>query len=231
MAPDIKEYDPFEALAAPAPPLDVSPVEFSKDPITGFREPERLMNSAVVVQTRSFFKRRNAHVRHSYTALPPEHIRILIIRPGRTGQKLELDLMQIPFEEPYTNLQPYEALSYDWDSGPAVFPVILRDYTRRSLNERYPINGDERASTTHWKRVCFAIFRDFKKVRWDDKMLETKTSAYWKKTTDSELQHSFKKICGVLWSVYGMGRRPQESGRMTSASISPIKRKRCNRSR
>lgn len=168
MAPDIKEYDPFEALAAPAPPLNVSPVEFSKEPITGFREPERLMSSAVAVQTRSFFKRRNAHVRHSYTALPPEHIRILIIRPGRTGQKLELDLMQISFEEPYTNLQPYEALSYDWDSGPAVFPVILRDYTRRSLNERYPINGDERASTTHWKRVCFAIFRDFKKVRWDE---------------------------------------------------------------
>ena len=168
MAHESKEYDPFEALAAPALPIDVSPVEFSKEPIPGFREPERLLSSAVAVQTRAFFMRRNAHVRHSYTMLPPGHIRILIIRPGKAEQKLELDLMQIPFEEPYTHLQPYEALSYDWDSGPAVFPVILRDYTRRSLNERYPINGDERASTTYWKRVCFAIFRDFKKVRWNE---------------------------------------------------------------
>jgi hypothetical protein len=168
MASEDDVYDPFQILAAPPPPPDVTPVQFSKDPITGFRTPDSSLSSTFAAQTRLFFGKKNAHFRHSYTALPsPKYIRVLIIRPGKSGDKLELDLMQVPFEHPYTNLHPYEALSYEWDAGPAVFPVILRDYTKRQLAERYPENENESRSRTYWKRTLFAVCREGRKMQKD----------------------------------------------------------------
>jgi hypothetical protein len=168
MASEDAAYDPFQILSAPPPPPDVTPVQFSKDPITGFRTPDSSLSSTFAAKTQLFFGKKNAYFRHSYTALPsPKYIRIIIIRPGKSADTLELDRMQVPFEPPYTTLHSYEALSYEWDAGPAVFPVILRDYTKRQLAERYPKNDNERRSRTLWKRTLFAVCKEGKKMQKD----------------------------------------------------------------
>lgn len=60
-----------------------------------------------------------------YRSLQPGEIRLVIIRPGKFDDKLQLDVRIAPL----TDKLRYKALSYEWGFGPAMFEIILRDYT------------------------------------------------------------------------------------------------------
>jgi hypothetical protein len=79
-----------------------------------------------------------------YTPLPRGSIRLIIIRPGRFEDQLELDLRVAALEDRLR----YKALSYEWRQGPTMFEVVLRDYTR-------PL----RHIPTAKGRLQFAVFR------------------------------------------------------------------------
>jgi len=67
-----------------------------------------------------------SNILFQYRSLPLNHIRIVVLHRGRSSDALELDIYQ---HDLYDNRLQYKALSYEWGRGPAMFPIILRDYT------------------------------------------------------------------------------------------------------
>jgi len=152
-----------EILWGPVPPPDVIPVEFTRGPQPGFRKPADLQLENLQVGITKLFGKNRRPLRHSYAALPERHIRVLLIKPGQPGTQLELYLLSVPFEEPFLDvpIPHYEALSYEWDSGISIFPVILRDHTV-SLARRFPIpeNATKKEKyKIYWKQAIFYAFR------------------------------------------------------------------------
>lgn len=80
----------------------------------------------------------------TYTRLPRNHLRILVIRPGQMDDQLQLDIHSASLD----TAPQYQALSYEWGPGPDSFSIILRDYTKslRDIADRK-------------KRLQFAMFR------------------------------------------------------------------------
>ncbi|KAL2063628.1 hypothetical protein VTL71DRAFT_5433 [Oculimacula yallundae] len=78
-----------------------------------------------------------------YSPLKPGEIRLVIIRPGKFDDQLQLDIRAAPL----TDKLAYKALSYEWGFGPAMFEIILRDYTS------VPSNILERVRTKFFRGI------------------------------------------------------------------------------
>ncbi|KAF1810043.1 HET-domain-containing protein [Eremomyces bilateralis CBS 781.70] len=66
-------------------------------------------------------------LKHRYHKLDKGKIRILILRPGKFQDPVQLDLFAADIDA--VNPPKYETLSYEWGAGPAEPEVILRDFT------------------------------------------------------------------------------------------------------
>lgn len=154
----------LDILEAPPPPPDVVPVEYMKGQQPNFRPAAEVQLENLQIGITKLFGTNRRPLRHSYAALPKQHIRVLVIKPGQPGTQLELFLVAIPFDESTTDQKHtyhYEALSYEWDSGIAIYPVLLRDHSVKP-EDRFPIPEGSTKKEKHkiyWKRAIFHAFR------------------------------------------------------------------------
>lgn len=116
-------YDPRAALVKGQSGPDAVPVRLDRPAQPGFRTQSN-SQTEVVQLVQNYLKQ--IWRRYRYTPLLPEHIRLVVIRPGVLESPIEVDLISASFKDAEKR---YKALSYEWGEGLALQSVILRDYT------------------------------------------------------------------------------------------------------
>ena len=88
--------------------------------------------------------REQSRLWYTYSKLEQGRVRLVIIRPSQFDDPLQLDLLSVSLDR----LPQYKALSYEWGEGPAIHPIIMRDYIQNPREIRDPK-----------KRLQFLMFR------------------------------------------------------------------------